>query len=122
MRRVGYNETEREVAAFSSIGNEESEAIEYKRHTYCLFKGIIAGNLFRPYCCIRDERKEAIMLPPFIIEQIRKREERTRREEEERPAIRLPLDDMPPLLPEPEADIDDDENRGVVIIDLCSPF
>lgn len=62
------------------------------------------------------------MLPPFIIEQIRRREERTRREEEERPAIRLPLDDMPPLMPEPEVEIDDDENRGVVIIDLCSPF
>ena len=61
------------------------------------------------------------MLPPFIIEQIRKREERIRREEEERPAIRLPLDDIPPMMPEPETEIDDDDNRGVVIIDLCSP-
>jgi hypothetical protein len=62
------------------------------------------------------------MLPPFIIEQIRKREERIRREEEERPAIRLPLDDTPPLMPESDTNIDEDENRGVVVIDLCSPF
>lgn len=62
------------------------------------------------------------MLPPFIIEQIRRREERNRREEEDRPAIRLPLDDEPPLMPEPGLDIEEDDNRGVVIIDLCSPF
>jgi hypothetical protein len=60
------------------------------------------------------------MLPPFIIEQIRKREEEIRRRDD-RPAIRLPLDDIPPLLPEPEREIDGDDNRGVVIIDLCSP-
>ncbi len=59
------------------------------------------------------------MLPPFIIEQIRKREERIRREDEERPALRLPLDDRPPMMPEPSVDIDEDDNRGVVIIDLC---
>lgn len=61
------------------------------------------------------------MLPPFIIEQIRKREEEIRRREEERPAIRLPLDDRPPLMPEPNREIDEDDERGVVIIDLCSP-
>jgi len=61
------------------------------------------------------------MLPPFIIEQIRRREERIRKEEEERPAIRIPLDDEPPLMPEPDREIDDEDNRGVVIIDLCSP-
>ena len=68
-----------------------------------------------------DESKEVIMLPPFIIEQIRRREERIRRQEEERPAIRLPLDDVPPLMPEPDVEIDDEDRRGVVIIDLCSP-
>lgn len=64
------------------------------------------------------------MLPPFIIEQIRKREEEIRRREEERPAIRLPLikNDLPPLMPEPRVDIDEDDNRGVVIIDLCGPM
>lgn len=61
------------------------------------------------------------MLPPFIIEQIRKREERIRREDEERPALRLPLDDTPPMMPEPDLNIEEDENRGVVIIELCSP-
>ena len=56
------------------------------------------------------------MIPPFIIEQIRKREESIRRQEEERPAIRLPLDDHPPLTPEPDVE-DDGPDRGVVIID-----
>lgn len=61
------------------------------------------------------------MLPPYIIEQIRKREEKTRQEESERPAIRLPLDDSP-LMPEPHHnDTEEDDGRGVVIIDLCSP-
>ena len=69
----------------------------------------------------RVGRKEVNMLPPFIIEQIRKREEKIRREDDERPAIRLPLEDMPPLMPEPNVEIEDDDNRGVVIIDLCSP-
>lgn len=55
------------------------------------------------------------MLPPFIIEQIRQREEQKRWEE--RPRLELPLDDMraptpsaPPLEPEIE--------RGVLIIDI----
>ncbi len=60
------------------------------------------------------------MLPPFIIGQIRKREEEIRRRDE-RPALRLPLEEFPPMMPEPEADIDEDDNRGVVIIDLCGP-
>lgn len=61
------------------------------------------------------------MLPPFIIEQIRNREEEIHRREEERPALRIPVPELPPLKPEPEVDIDEDDNRGVVIIDLCSP-
>lgn len=58
------------------------------------------------------------MLPPWIIEQIRKREDESRRDNE-RPALRLPLEEPPPLMPEPR--IEEDEERGVVIIDLCSP-
>lgn len=55
------------------------------------------------------------MLPPFIIEQIRRRELEEQKESE-RPAIRLPLDDIPPMMPEPHED--EDDGRGVVIIDL----
>jgi hypothetical protein len=60
---------------------------------------------------IVPEREQ--MLPPFIIEQIRKREE-DRVREEEQPVLELPL---PP--PSPRAKKKDDEpERGVVIIDL----
>ena len=53
------------------------------------------------------------MLPPFIIEQIRKREEEREREHDQ-PVVELPI---PP--PAPRAKPDDDEpQRGVVIIDL----
>lgn len=54
------------------------------------------------------------MLPPFIIEQIRRREreERSRREQ---PRLELPLDrPMPRGTDAP----DDEPNRGVVILDL----
>ncbi len=60
------------------------------------------------------------MLPPFIIEQIRQREERERdrrESEREQPRLEIPLDRFPPRLPaEPE---EDDPNRGVVILELC---
>ncbi|MEA3248955.1 MAG: hypothetical protein U9Q03_01190 [Patescibacteria group bacterium] len=63
-----------------------------------------------------------MVLPPYIIEQIRKREKR-RRQEEQRPAIRLPIPgedplDRPPEEPPDSETDDDDDNRGVVIIDL----
>ena len=54
------------------------------------------------------------MLPPFIIEQIRKREEEER-QIEERPVLELPL---PPRAPSAERSPDDDGDRGVVVIDL----
>lgn len=54
------------------------------------------------------------MLPPFIIEQIRQREERERRNAPQ-PVLELPL--MPPSHREPPDEPDDCE-RGVVIIDL----
>jgi hypothetical protein len=53
------------------------------------------------------------MLPPFIIEQIRKREEEQRDRHEERPRLELP----PEELRRPERN-DEDADRGVVIVDL----
>lgn len=58
------------------------------------------------------------MLPPFIIEQIRKREEEEERaQQQEQPRLELPL--VPPgtrrrLVPDDEAEVE----RGVVVIDL----
>jgi hypothetical protein len=59
------------------------------------------------------------MLPPFIIEQIRQREERERRRHEDnRPRLELPLErPARPRAPEPDA-VDDEPNRGVIILDI----
>lgn len=58
------------------------------------------------------------MLPPFIIEQIRQREEKERaRREENRPRLELPLDRYPSPPRKSEED-DDDPNRGVIILEL----
>jgi hypothetical protein len=61
------------------------------------------------------------MLPPFIIDQIRRREEEERRRiERDRPRVELPVDAYRPA-PQPKGDDDDepdDPNRGVVILDL----
>jgi len=54
------------------------------------------------------------MLPPFIIEQIRQREERERRNAPQ-PFLELPI---PPMWPRREVDDRDGSDRGVVIIDL----
>jgi hypothetical protein len=54
------------------------------------------------------------MLPPFIIEQIRKREQEEQRYEQ--PQLELPV---PP--PRPKKDVPPEEeqpNRGVIILDL----
>ena len=58
------------------------------------------------------------MLPPFIIEQIRRREEEERRRDQ--PRLELPVDAFPPWSPQPVADDSDEERpeRGVVILDL----
>lgn len=53
------------------------------------------------------------MLPPFIIEQIRKREE-----EERRPGRELVLELPLPSQPKEPKKHEDDADRGVVIIDL----
>jgi hypothetical protein len=60
------------------------------------------------------------MLPPFIIEQIRKREEEEqRRRTVEQPRLELPVEYIPPAR-RTERDIDDelDRERGVVILEL----
>jgi hypothetical protein len=56
------------------------------------------------------------MLHPFIIEQIRRREdEERRRRERPQPRMELPVDAYRPSEP---AEDDDDADRGVAILDL----
>jgi hypothetical protein len=56
------------------------------------------------------------MLPPFIIEQIRRREEQERARHEQ-PRLEIPTDRPAPRAPQaPEEQVD----RGVVIIDLMN--
>ena len=59
------------------------------------------------------------MLPPFIIEQIRRREdEESRRQEYDRPRLELPVDVYQPA-PKPRTDEREPEGeRGVIILDL----
>lgn len=57
------------------------------------------------------------MLPPFIIEQIRRREEEERcRREAEQPRLELPLDVYRPV--EPKREEREPSERGIVILDL----
>lgn len=56
------------------------------------------------------------MLPPFIIEQIRKREEESLRRDADRPRVELPIDYRP--TPRKPVDDEDDNDRGYVILDL----
>ncbi len=57
------------------------------------------------------------MLPPFIIEQIRKREEAQRRKTDAlQPRVELPVDVYEPAR-EPDG-ADEDRHRGVVVVDL----
>jgi hypothetical protein len=53
------------------------------------------------------------MLPPFIIEQIRKREKEEREHQAEQPRLELPLERRR----RPDA-VDEESDRGVVIVDL----
>ena len=55
------------------------------------------------------------MLPPYIIEQIRKREQE---EAQEAPVIQLPLPERRRPL-EPKAPLVDEPQRGVIVIDLA---
>lgn len=54
------------------------------------------------------------MLPPFIIEQIRKREQEEQARYEQ-PQLELPV---PVPRPRPPKEVDDEGNRGVIILDL----
>jgi len=57
------------------------------------------------------------MLPPFIIEQIRQREEQERlRQERQRPRLELPLEIHQPARRPP--DDDEEAERGITILDL----
>ena len=59
------------------------------------------------------------MLPPFIIEQIRQREEKEReRREGEQPRLEIPVDRYPSRRPAQSDVEDDDPNRGVIILEL----
>jgi len=58
------------------------------------------------------------MLPPFIIEQIRQREEQERlRHERQQPRLELPLPMYQPARQAPEAD-EEEAERGVTILEL----
>jgi hypothetical protein len=57
------------------------------------------------------------MLPPFIIDQIRRREDEERRKVEEQPRLDLPLDAYLPRAEQPPEE-DEPTNRGIVILDL----
>ena len=58
------------------------------------------------------------MLPPFIIEQIRRREDAERSRRDRQPRLELPLDAYRPVSPDPEPAPSDRSERGVIILDL----
>ena len=59
------------------------------------------------------------MLDSFIIEELKRREERERnRARQERPRLELPIDDRPPRTPPKRDDADDEPKRGVIVIDI----
>ena len=53
------------------------------------------------------------MLPPYIIDEIRKRE--NEREKENQPAVEVPV---PPVSPRKGKSVEPSDDRGVVVIDL----
>jgi hypothetical protein len=58
------------------------------------------------------------MLPPFIIDQIRRREEESRRQELDRPRLELPVDLYHPQPKPPSDDADVPDRGSVIILDL----
>ena len=59
------------------------------------------------------------MLPPFIIEQIRKREEEERRSHlRDQPRLEIPMDVHRPASPREKEDDGESPDRGIVIVDL----
>jgi hypothetical protein len=59
--------------------------------------------------------KEDVMLPPFIIEQIRRREEEERKQYEQ-PQLELPV--SPPQPKRRDEKPSEDVQRGVIIVEL----
>jgi methyl coenzyme M reductase subunit D len=61
------------------------------------------------------------MLPPFIIDQIRRREEEERRRiQYEQPRLELPVDGHRPRVEvEDEEEAEERAERGVIILDLA---
>ena len=57
------------------------------------------------------------MLPPFIIEQIRRREEEQARKQYEQPQLELPISPSPPMPPKRREESEDGQ-RGVIILEL----
>jgi hypothetical protein len=57
------------------------------------------------------------MLPPFIIDQIRRREEEEVRRQEQQPRLELPVDAFPPKQKR-DREEEEDAERGVIILDL----
>ena len=57
------------------------------------------------------------MLPPFIIEQIRRREEQERKQYEQ-PQLELPISPSPPHPPAKRREEPEGGQRGVVILEL----
>lgn len=61
--------------------------------------------------------REGALLPPFIIEQIRQREEREREKNRDvQPRLELPLNPNRP--PPKRTDDEDDRDRGVIILEI----
>ncbi|PIE05274.1 MAG: hypothetical protein CSA75_05620 [Sorangium cellulosum] len=59
------------------------------------------------------------MLPPFIIDQIRRREEDLKQRDEQQPTLEVPSKPVPSHSNDADDDDNDDEgDRGVLIIDL----
>jgi len=56
------------------------------------------------------------MLNPFIIDQIKRREQELRRRSERQPVVELPI--RMPSAPRPTSEDDDGGERGVFIIDV----
>jgi hypothetical protein len=57
------------------------------------------------------------MLPPFIIEQIRQREEQEQARRHEQPRLELPLEQAPPVNRQSHEE-EEDKDRGVIVLDL----
>jgi hypothetical protein len=69
------------------------------------------------YVLVEFDQQEESVLPPFIIEQIRQREERERARRKDQPQLELPLSPNRPAKKKGDDD-EPDPDRGVIIVDL----